>query len=129
MATHDLQPTAANIDKIVDRITDGDIKIPAFQRGFVWDQDQVIKLVDSLYRNYPIGSVLLWNSMERLKSTRNVAGFEIPDRQASYPVNYVLDGQQRLSTIYAVFCKNRSPVSGNNQYSIDQSMFEISFDL
>jgi uncharacterized protein with ParB-like and HNH nuclease domain len=115
MPTLELQLTPAKIDKIIDRIADGDIKIPAFQRGFIWDQDQVVKLVDSLYHNYPIGSILLWNSMERLKSTRNVAGFEIPDRQPNYPVNYVLDGQQRLSTIYAVFCKNRTPVVTDGQ--------------
>ena len=129
MPTPELQPTAAKIDKVLARIADGDIKIPAFQRGFIWNQDQVVKLVDSLYHNYPIGSILLWNSMERLKSTRNIAGFEIPDRQPSYPVNYVLDGQQRLSTIYAVFCKDRTPVQADSQYAVDHSIFDVSFDL
>ncbi|HVM60431.1 MAG TPA: DUF262 domain-containing protein [Verrucomicrobiae bacterium] len=129
MARADLLPTALRIDKVIDRIAEGDIKIPAFQRGFIWDQDQVVKLIDSVYHNYPIGSILLWNSHERLKSTRNVAGFEIPDREVTYPVNYVLDGQQRLSTIYAVFCKLRTPVATAGQYGIDHSIFDISFDL
>jgi hypothetical protein len=129
MPTPELQPAAAKIDKVLARIADGDIKIPAFQRGFIWDQDQVVKLIDSLYHNFPIGSILLWNSMERLKSTRNVAGFQIPDRQPTYPVNYVLDGQQRLSTIYAVFCRERTPVEAEGQYAVDHSIFDISFDL
>jgi len=41
-------PAAIKIDRIVERIKDGDIKIPAFQRGFVWDQEQIIELLDSI---------------------------------------------------------------------------------
>src|SRR4030042_3595526 len=108
MAISEITPSAVKIDKLLNRIEEGDIKIPAFQRGFVWNQEQVIDLLDSIYNDYPIGSILLWNSLERLKSTRNIAGFEIPEREPQYPVNYVLDGQQRLSAIFAVFCKSRS---------------------
>jgi hypothetical protein len=127
MAISEITPTAVKIDKLISRVADGDIKIPAFQRRFVWAEDQVIELLDSIYRDYPIGSILLWNSNEKLKATRNVCGFDIPDRPESYPVNYVLDGQQRLSTIYAVFCKDRSQASGDN--STDLGSFEIYFDL
>lgn len=62
-----------------------------------------------VYRNYPIGSLLLWNSDDtKLTATRNVCGFDILDRPLTYPVKYVLDGQQRISAIYAVFCKDRT---------------------
>src|SRR5215467_1335103 len=128
MAISEITPSAVKIDKLIDRVADGDIKIPAFQRRFVWKQDQVIELLDSIYHNYPIGSILLWNSDEKLKATRNVCGFAIPERPVSYPVNYVLDGQQRLSTIYAVFCKNRTQdLSDSNQPELD--IFDIHFDL
>jgi len=107
MAISEITPSAVKIDKLMARLGDGDIKIPAFQRRFVWKQDQVIQLLDSIFHNYPIGSILLWNSDQKVTATRNVCGFAIPDRPQSYPVNYVLDGQQRLSTIYAVFCQDR----------------------
>ncbi len=129
MAISEITPSAVKIDKLLNRIEEGDIKIPAFQRGFVWNQEQVIDLMDSIYNDYPIGSILLWNSLERLKSTKNIAGFEIPEREPQYPVNYVLDGQQRLSAIFAVFCKNRSIIDESDEYSIDPETFEIYFNL
>jgi len=128
MAISEINPTAVKIDKLIARVADGDIKIPAFQRRFVWDQEQVIELLDSIYRDYPIGSLLLWNSDEKLKATRNICGFDIPDRPSSYPVNYVLDGQQRLSAIYAVFCKDRTRTTSDDEDpSLD--IFDIHFDL
>ena len=93
MSLSEIAPSSIKIDKLIGRIEEGDIKIPAFQRGFVWNQDQVVSLIDSIYNEYPIGSILLWNSHERLKSTRNIGGFLIPPREPEYPVNYVLDGQ------------------------------------
>jgi len=129
MTLSEITPVSRKIDRLITRIEEGDIKIPAFQRGFVWNQEQVIELLDSIYRDYPIGSILLWNSNERLKSTRNIGGFLIPDREPEYPVNYVLDGQQRLATIYAVFCKDRSRDLQTARYDIDPDIFEIYFDL
>jgi len=129
MALSEIAPSSPKIDKLINRIEEGDIKIPAFQRGFVWKQEQVIELIDSIYHDYPIGSILLWNSSEKLKSTRNIGGFLLPDREAQYPVNYVLDGQQRLSSIYAVFGKDKKEDPNNNQYKVDTKIFEFFFDL
>jgi len=128
MAISEITPSAVKIDKLIPRIADGDIKIPAFQRHFVWKPDQVIELLDSIYNDYPIGSILLWNSGEKLKATRNICGFDIPDRPDSYPVNYVLDGQQRLSAIYAVFCKDRTQ-STDLEDNADLESFDLYFDL
>ena len=127
MAISEITPSAVKLDKLVSRVADGDIKIPAFQRHFVWNQGQIIELLDSLYQDYPIGSILLWNSAEKLKATRNVCGFAIPDKAESYPVNYVLDGQQRLSTIYAVFCTDRTQ-SKDEAGAAALDLFEIFFD-
>jgi len=129
MTLSEITPVSRKIDRLINRIEEGDIKIPAFQRGFVWNQDQVLELLDSIYRDYPIGSILLWNTNERLKATRNIGGFLIPEREPEYPVNYVLDGQQRLATIYAVFCKDRRGDPQNARYDIDPGIFEIHFDL
>jgi hypothetical protein len=128
MALSEITPSAVKIDKLIPRIADGDVKIPAFQRHFVWKPGQVIELLDSIYNDYPIGSILLWNSHEKLKATRNICGFNIPDRPESYPVNYVLDGQQRLSAIYAVFCKDRTQSVGVDD-NADLEAFDLYFDL
>ena len=129
MTLSEITPVSRKIDRLIPKIEEGDIKIPAFQRGFVWNQNQVLELLDSIYRDYPIGSILLWNSNERLKSTRNIGGFLIPDREPEYPVNYVLDGQQRLATIYGVFCRDRRKVPQSDRYEVAPDIFEIYFDL
>ena len=50
------------IDKLIHRIEDGEIKIPPLQRAFIWKAEQVIKLLESIYNDYPIGSILLWET-------------------------------------------------------------------
>ena len=129
MKTAELTPTAQKIDKIIKRIDEGDIKIPAFQRGYVWKQDQVIALLESVVSEYPIGSVLLWKTNEKLKSTRNIAGYKIPERDDSYPVNYTLDGQQRMASIYGVFSQELEQEEDITGYNPNPDMFEIYYDF
>lgn len=117
------------IDRLISRIKSGDIRIPAFQRSFVWKQNQVIELLDSIISNFPIGSVLLWNSKDKLNHTRNIAGFLIPETAEEYPVNYVLDGQQRISSIYAVFSKDIEQDNSYSRYNPNIDIFEIYYDF
>jgi hypothetical protein len=79
----------------------GDILLPKFQRSFVWERGQILALLDSVARGYPIGSVLLWQSRQELRSENRIADLDIKLPKPDYPVNYLLDGQQRLSTICA----------------------------
>ena len=129
MKSAEITPTAQKIDRLIKRIDEGDIKIPAFQRGYVWKQEQVIDLLQSIFLEYPIGSVLLWKTDEKLNSTRNLAGYKIPDRGESYPVNYALDGQQRLSSIYAVFSGLVEQEEDKSGYNPNLDIFEIYYDF
>jgi len=122
-----LLPQLRRLIVFISQIEEGDIKIPAFQRGFVWSREQVIELLDSFYHNYPVGSVLLWSSNERLKASRDIAGLRLPEREPDYPVNNVLDGQQRLSTLFAVFCGHRLPRDDSSTYAINPDIFDLSF--
>jgi len=129
MKQPELIPNAEKIDKLIGRINSGDIKIPAFQRGFVWKQNQIIDLVESILHNYPIGSLLLWNTNDSLNYTRDIAGYEIPETKPEYPVNYVLDGQQRLSTIYGVFSGDTKQSDVKHIYEPQQDIFELYYDF
>ena len=62
-----------------------------------------MSLLDSIYQGYPVGSLLLWSTKVPLKHERDVGGFELPKTPEDFPVNYLLDGQQRLTTLYGVF--------------------------
>lgn len=82
-------------------------------------------------KQYPIGSILLWEAtqQEKLKSTRNIAGYQIPDKGENWPVNYVLDGQQRLSSIYAVLSENAEQDNSSEKYNPNLDIFEIYYDF
>ena len=95
----DPKPSVERIAQLAGRVLTGDILLPKFQRDFVWPKPKIIKLLDSIAKNYPIGIVLLWQSKQPLASERTIAGLSIADTKPDYPVNYLLDGQQRLSTL------------------------------
>ena len=102
-STHKIAPSNPRIASLLSDVAKGNIKIPVFQREYVWKDEQIISLLDSIYQGYPVGSLLLWSTREPLKHERNVGGFKLPETPEDYPVQYVLDGQQRLSTLYGVF--------------------------
>lgn len=121
----DPQPSVDRIDELASRILNGDILLPKFQRNFVWERHQILSLLDSVGRGYPIGSVLLWQSKQRLVSENRIADLEIHGPKDGYPVNYLLDGQQRLSTICgALFWSGTDPRSRwNILYDLREQRF------
>lgn len=98
----DVIPSVERIEQLAQRIFQGDIILPKFQRDFVWTTEQVLELLDSVYKNFPIGSALLWIARERVGSDRQIADLAVQPPRDEYPVNYLLDGQQRLSSICGV---------------------------
>jgi hypothetical protein len=104
--TNKITPSNPRMATLLGDVQRGNIKIPVFQRDYVWTDEQIMSLLDSIYHGYPVGSLLLWSTKERLIHDRNVGGFKLPETPEDYPVNYVLDGQQRLTTLYGVFNSN-----------------------
>lgn len=91
------------IREILDSVYRGQIRIPAFQRGFVWEPDRVAFLIDSIYKGYPFGALLFWRTSERLRTENRLGPFDLPEPKADFPIDYVLDGQQRVTSIFGVF--------------------------
>lgn len=129
MKAPEISSNPEKIDKLISRISNGDIRIPAFQRGYIWKQNQILELLDSIVKNFPIGSVLLWSTIDKLNHTRNIAGYKIPESAPEYPVNYVLDGQQRLSSIYATFSSQTEQDPSTGKYNPNLDIFEIYYDF
>lgn len=109
------------IRNLLERVSSGDIRIPAFQREFVWEPDQVAFLMDSIYKGFPIGTIILWQTDERLNTEKHLGSFRLPDPKRDYPINYVLDGQQRLTSLFSVFQNELIPE--------DNSWIDIYFDM
>lgn len=91
------------IRQLLARVAEGEIRIPAFQREFVWEPDRVQFLMDSIYKGFPIGTLLFWRTREKLQSDRDLGPYVLPEPKDQYPIDYVLDGQQRLTSIFSVF--------------------------
>lgn len=114
--------TQITIRQLLQRITDGEIRIPAFQRDFVWEPDRVQFLMDSIFKGYPIGTVLFWRTKEKLSYDRDLGPFTLPEPKKEYPIDYVLDGQQRITSIFATF---QTELKKN----LDSKWIDIYFDL
>jgi hypothetical protein len=111
-----------SIREVIERVASGRLRIPSFQRGFVWDAERVAFLMDSIYKGYPFGAVILWRTKEQLKSERQLGPFELPEHDPDLPIDYVLDGQQRLTSIFGVFQSDIEPVE-------DAPWTKVYFDL
>lgn len=98
------------ISTILDHIDSGHMALPEFQRGYVWNRDQVKGLFDSLYRRHPVGGLLVW-------VTESLSAIHRGDGQlASGMIKLLLDGQQRITSLYGVV-RGRAPkfFDGNTQ--------------
>ncbi len=102
------------ISTILDLIDNGKITLPEFQRGYVWNRDQVRKLFYSLYHRHPVGSLLIW--VTDAQQVRQRGG----GNAASGTIDLLLDGQQRITSLYGVL-RGRPPAffDGNEKAFTD----------
>lgn len=87
---------------LFNNIDEGYIKIPQFQRDFVWTKTETAKLLDSIIKGFPIGTFIFWKTREELRYIREIGNAKLPPVPKGNPVQYVLDGQQRITSLYAV---------------------------
>jgi hypothetical protein len=107
----------ATVQELIGQIKKGELLLPEFQRGYVWSRNQVRAFVRSLYRGHPTGHLLIWKTYKPPK-TRGDA--KIGD---SYSL-LLLDGQQRLTTLYTLFEGKPPPF-----HEGDSLFFDLYFNL
>ncbi|MEH1935731.1 MAG: DUF262 domain-containing protein [Nostoc sp.] len=118
-----VKPDTIYLEDLLNDIANGEYKIPAFQREFVWKSSQMLELFDSILKGYPIGSLLFWNTK----------GYQAKDEIGPYTIKkqnsdarYVLDGFQRISTLFGVLM---NPKEYTVTSTIDIKDFLIYFDI
>lgn len=89
----------------------------------------MLGLFDSIEHGYPIGSLLIWDTSDRLPSLDQIAGIEIPSAPASGEVGYVLDGHQRLSTLFGSLLHRPSIPSSSKRSEAPQAQREWMWDI
>ena len=111
------------VRELLDEINRGEVLLPEMQRAYVWKGPQVARLIESIYREYPSGQILLWDTID-LPITKNLAGVETPTFPSVGRPKIVLDGQQRLTSLFKALGK------GNNgnvavYFNLETEQFQL----
>ena len=114
------------ISTILDHIDSGHMALPEFQRGYVWNRDQVRGLMQSLYKRFPVGNLLVWATSSEDAEYRGDAPI------AAGIVKLLLDWQQRMTSLYGVI-RGKAPefFDGNDraflnlQFHLDKEEFSF----
>src|SRR5438874_13126134 len=89
----------ASVEELVGMIERGELRLPEMQRRYIWRSTRVRDLLDSLYRGYPSGAILLWETDEAVP----LQEFAVEQQKNPYQsTRLLLDGQQRLTSLSAV---------------------------
>lgn len=109
------------LQDVVDRAVMHSWSVPEFQRGFVWKATQVRDLAESLWYDYPIGTLLVWNSQIEAQEQHAV------DAQA--PGRWVVDGQQRTSALCILFGRKPYWWPSAEEWNKILKRYDIRFDI
>jgi hypothetical protein len=113
-------PERWELEALIEKVASGAIRVPLFSRPFVWRPRQMTALFESIEDGYPIGSLVLWEPADEVESMNEIGGIPIPPPPPGLPICYVLDGHQRLATLFGCL---RAPASA--QASADAWMWRI----
>lgn len=116
------------IGRIFSELENGNMRIPRFQRAYVWERAKIVSLLNSIYCQYPIGSFFLWDTDKNMEGLcRDMSEFGFLKTPEANKFSFILDGQQRITSLY-VALKGRK--LGNTDYSticfnLDKKIFKI----
>ena len=94
---HERGTMGVTLADLVERFDSGEIRLPLMQRDYVWKPKKVVRLLDSLYRGWPIGSFYVWQTTSDRPSRRRVG--KVHSRHLDSFFGFLLDGQQRLTSL------------------------------
>lgn len=120
-----VKPEKSRLINLLDDIKSGRIRIPVFQRDYVWKKNQRVDLLDSLNNGFPIGSLLFWRPHNlEFKFNEKIGPFHIKYESSNY--SYVLDGFQRVSTLFGALT---NPNSYNGKVDPNITDYVLHYDL
>jgi hypothetical protein len=105
MSTVTIDVKNKSISTLITEINSGKYFLPSFQRQYVWDEDDIKDLIDSIINHYPIGTIILWKPSNALLNEVDPFSrplVDLPNKKPS-EIFYVIDGQQRLTSLLLLF--------------------------
>lgn len=117
----EIESEVVKINTLVEeKLSKDKILIPTFQREFVWEPENILKLWDSIFRFYPIGSILYWVTDSYLHTHRKLGGFEFPHDEDTVRKfkewAYILDGQQRATSLLVSILGGKGKVKDEENF-------------
>lgn len=109
--TPEITPQVIHLIDLLKRAKEGRLRVPHFQREFIWRRQDIVDLFDSIARQYPIGTLFLWGAQPVPSSRQNIGPLSLPAYKGETWL--VLDGQQRLTTLVGVL------LAGEPQWSVE----------
>lgn len=99
MANMLFTPVPRTLKDIIMEIENGKLGLPELQRGYVWKATKVRDLLDSMMKGYPIGYLMIWDSSDSGEKVKHIG---LESKPFSSPKSLIIDGQQRMTSLYAV---------------------------
>ena len=121
--TAEVKSEVVFIGKLLERVIDGKMLVPRFQRPFVWRHQDMLDLLDSVLKGYPIGSLLVWETNQPVSCLDRVGPIS-SKRKGEGLVALILDGHQRIATLLGTLMFDDS--LENPQHGVD---WRVYYDL
>ena len=116
------------LPRIFQELENGNMRIPRFQRAYVWERTKIVSLLNSIYKQYPIGSFFLWDTDMRMDGfCRDITELGFPNKPEASKFSFILDGQQRITSLYVAL---RGKTLNDVDYSkicfnLDKKLFKV----
>ncbi|MCL1532575.1 DUF262 domain-containing protein [Xanthomonas nasturtii] len=120
----EITPQVIHLIDLLKRAKEGRLRVPKFQREYVWRRQDIVDLFDSIARQYPIGTLFLWGAQPIPSSRPNIGPLLLPEYKGETWL--VLDGQQRLTTLVGVLLADEAQWDAG--FDEDPSRWRLFFD-
>lgn len=120
----EITPQVVHLIDLLKRAKEGRLRVPKFQREFIWRRQDIVDLFDSIARQYPIGTLFFWGAQPVPNSRPHIGPLRLPEYKGETWL--VLDGQQRLTTLVGVLLAGESQWS--DAHDEDPGRWSLYFD-
>ena len=112
------EPQIQYLEQLLDEIKRGQLRVPRFQRPFVWKPDQRLELLRSVRDGIPFGTIMVWRTTRLVSTYESLGAYRLdtPDEDGDSVRQYILDGVQRLSTLFSALI---APKRSNRASTVD----------
>jgi hypothetical protein len=121
-----MKPQPLEIRQLIEMFVNQELLLPEMQRRFVWNSTKLRNLVDSIYRDYPSGSILMWRT-DQIPETRQSAIEGDPSKSPFSEKLLLLDGQQRITSLTTVMTGR--PIRVRDGDEVVEKHVEVYFNL